>query len=309
MSKSQLKHSILLSVKYSSLFSYPLSAKEIKYWLPVYSDKIPLTTKTIAAYLSDLVKKKQLIKKGTLYCLPNQTHVFALRQKRQVISQTKWQIAKAVSKRLGILPWIKTIAVTGSLAMNNCEETADIDLMTICLPNTLWLTRLLIWLLLFPQRRSPNATTPANIKDKICDNVYLESNYLNLSPASTDANRGEPASLLDPKSFYLAHEILQAKPVFDSGGTYAVFLDQNRWTNKLFPFAKPYNLIYTTYDSIGDKAISFVIYLPNLLAFIFQYLFMSRKITGESISFHRALFHPKQHSFISPLSSLLKSKQ
>lgn len=274
----QLQPAILDTVRYSSLFSYPLTAKEIKHWLPTLT-----TNENLHSQLTLLVKRKKLLKKGVFYFLAPGKNLSAIRQKRKAISIDKFKLASIAASKLSVIPWIETIAVTGSLAMNNCDKDADIDLMIICAANTLWLTRLFVWLLLFPNRRSPTAVAPDQIKDKICDNVYLESGHLDLKSVLQTANR----------SFYLAHEILQAKPILNRHQTFLLFLYQNQWLGDILPYAwrsyRPSSIVLHSETDI----LSLVLFIPDFLAFLAQYFFMKGKITGESISLHRALFHPQ----------------
>lgn len=281
----ELTRSILAAFNYSLLFDYPLTAEELRHWLPCSASR-----KQVDRRLSLLIKQKKLTKKGNLYCLAGVDRDFLHQRRlcRQSISRRKWQIAFAAGRKLSRLQTIEAIAVTGSLAMSNCDEDADIDLMFICLPNTLWLTRLAVWLLLFPNRRSPLATNTRQIRDKVCDNVYLESNRLQFDSGSLSTTR----------SFYLAHEILQAKPIYERRKACLHFLRQNQWVGEIFPNIRRPRRSLSPISTLPVGKLSRLLALPNFFAFILQYLFMRPKITGETITLHRALFHPRLPSAI-----------
>lgn len=275
---SRLQSAILTTIRYSSLFSHPLTTREVFHWLPIVASQ-----KDVNLQLNRLLGEKRIKRENLFYFTPEKIGLATLRRQREGISHKKRSIAIATSKRLSFIPWVQTVAITGSLAMNNCTNNADVDLMIICLPNTLWLTRLFVWLLLFPNRRSPKARTISQIKDKICDNVYLESNNLGFAPSLTDTKR----------SFYLAHEILQAKPVIDRNQTFKRLLSQNQWLKAVLPHAYHSYRPASTIFKEKIRPLSYLLLIPNLLSFLGQYLFMKRRITSESISLHRALFHPR----------------
>lgn len=277
---------ILRAIRYSNFFDYPLTAREVWYWLPNISRIVSRerTEKT----LDGLVGTGALEKSGRFYFLPRRQGLVARRKKRERLSQRKWQIAHRATKILARIPTIRTIAVTGSLAMDNCDENADIDLMIIVSPQTLWLTRFLVWLLLNKThlRRAPLTTDSRRIRDKICDNVYLDSSFPDL--------RSLPG--FPTKSFYLAHEILQARPIFDRDSSYHHFLLSNTWVGDLLPNAFKERLREAKKNSqpedFGIRHFSFLLFPLNFLLFVLQYLFMKSKMTNETVSLRRAFFHP-----------------
>lgn len=275
---SRLQSAILTTLSYSALFSHPLTAREVFHWLPILASQ-----RDVDLQLSRLLGEKKIKRESLFYFTPEKIGFATIRRQREKISQKKQPIALATAKKLSFIPWIQTVAVTGSLAMNNCIDNADVDLMIICLPNTLWFTRFFVWFLLFPNRRSPRTRVISQVKNKICDNVYLESNNLGFDPPLADIKH----------SFYLAHEILQAKPIVDRHQTFKRLISQNQWLENVLPHA------YHSYHPASippkekNQPLSYLLLIPNLLSFLCQYLFMKRRLTNESISLHRALFHPK----------------
>ena len=129
-------------------------------------------------------------------------------------NQLKWSLARKAAKILSFIPSVKMIAVTGALAMNNAVENDDIDLMIITAANRLWLTRLLASLLLFPWLRRGR-----KIHNRVCLNLWLDENALALTQCD----------------LYIAHEICQAKPVFERDNTYQKFIAANLWYKKFLP--------------------------------------------------------------------------
>jgi hypothetical protein len=137
-----------------------------------------------------------------------------LRRRRLEISRQKWLKAKKFVRILSLIPWIKLVCVTGALAMNNAEPADDIDLMIVTSANRLWLTRLLVLIFGFPWLRRGR-----KINDRLCFNLWLD----------------ETALPLKERNLYTAHELCQAKPIFDRDNTYQKFIQANLWYKRFLP--------------------------------------------------------------------------
>ncbi len=205
------------------------------------------------------------------------------RSRRDQISQQKLKYLQSVICHLESNPFILAIYITGSLAMCNCTPDDDIDLMFITKPNSLWLARL--WNIYFltknQLRRPPHLPehSSTRVNNKICDNLYLDD--LRISA----------------QNLYLAHEILQAKPVYDPFNTRRQFLLNNPWVGDFLPIAYRETLKKTPTSKLITKthwSLIFGLWSLNLIAFAIQYLYMQRKITHEKVSFRQAFFHPNQ---------------
>ncbi len=262
-------------LSYSDQFDYPLTLDEIWFWQTG-------TTFSKKRILS-LIKHSSLDTKHSFYYLPGRSRLAALRSSREQISQQKWAIATRVAKSFNHLPTIEAIFVTGALAMNNSPENDDIDLMVITRPHTLWLTRLLVYFFLGRRRRPsslPEHSSP-RVANTICDNLYLDSDHL----------------YIREHTLYIAHEILQTKPVFDRTGVTSKFILANPWVKDYLPIAYSESLKKLAPSEHSSRNLLGYFLAPlNAFAFASQYLFMKSKITSEKISLHTAFFHPRQHA-------------
>ena len=251
-----LKNSLRETLDYFARFDYPLTPDELWFWQ------------------HDTSFSKEKIEK-----LFNSLGQLEIRNSREKFSQPKWKIAYRVGERLSRIPIIEAIFVTGALAMNNCPEDDDIDIMIITTPHTLWLTRLIIYLNIRPFRRKPKTTHAPNL---VCDNLYLDTNNLTVHE----------------HSIYTAHEILQTKCIFDRGGIHRLFLESNSWAKSYLPIAyseslkKFENLKIKKLFGIWDLGFGYLFVPVNLIAFVLQYLYMRSKMTSERVSWGYAFFHP-----------------
>jgi hypothetical protein len=253
--------SVLLTLSYFDQFDYPLTLKEVWFWQPYTS--YPITS------LAPFYRSRH--------------QPFSLRKKRLIYSQKKWAIAKKAIDLLQKIPTIQTIFVTGALAMDNSPRLDDIDIMVVTKPSTLWLTRPLAIILLRHKnlRRPPHLSEHSSLRvnNRICDNLWLDQDHLTIS--THDLNT--------------AHEILQAKCLFDRGGVHRQFLLQNSWAKKYLPIAYRETLKQCDRKAVQSQRltiISIFLFTINYLLFTIQYLYMRSHLTHEKVGLGYAFFHP-----------------
>lgn len=255
---SPIKLAVLRTTTYASIFNYHLSFEELYRYL---INPEPVSKTKLKPYF---ITKPQPV-----------NH----------FSQLKWPIAQRVVKLLSFIPWIKMVAATGALAMNNCQKDDDIDLMIITAANRLWLTRLLSLLLLFPFLRRGS-----RINNRLCLNLFLD----------------ESALVLSQQNLYTAHELCQLKPLYNRDQTYQKFLAANLWYKQFLPNWTPAlqgpTLKARTYPNRNSRLPAekgppagggCVLNGINYLAFRLQYFYMKPKITYERVGPHFAFFHPR----------------
>lgn len=267
--KEETASAIIRTITYSDIFDYPLTFREVLKFL-ISDTKVAV--EVVRGNLEILADNGRIYTDGEFYFLKGRQNIVEIRKKRREWSKKKLMIARKAADKLQRLPWVKTITITGSLAMENCDNDDDIDLMVITAANRLWLTRLILYTMapiLRIKRRRPKEK---EIKDKICFNLFLEENSLQIQP----------------EILFFAHEICQAIPIFDRDNVYKRFLWENRWVTKFMPNAikttKPQSLITDHNKGLFSCLES--------LAFKLQYSYMKPKISIEKISFHQAFFHP-----------------
>ena len=209
----KLQKAILKTLSYTDIFDYPLTLPELHQFLIEQKASINDLEKA-------LTETKEVTQDGQFFFLKKRLKIVQIRQKRFEWSQNKLKIAQKVAKYLKLIPFIKMVAVTGNLAMNNAEQKDDIDLLIVTNQNRLWLTRLLTVFLveLVANRRRPK---DQEVEDKICLNMFLAENYLSLPKKEQD--------------LFSAHEVFQAKLLWEKERTYQKFLKANQWAQKYLP--------------------------------------------------------------------------
>ncbi len=141
-SRSLLKE-ILKPIAYADVFDYPLRFEEIYQFL-----EVKVESAQVQASLDQLVADKKLALVDVYYSLAHKPHLRELRQQRETEAQKLWLTAISYGFWIASLPFVRMVAVTGSLAVNNPQEIDDdIDYLVVTEPNRLWLCRALIILM------------------------------------------------------------------------------------------------------------------------------------------------------------------
>lgn len=177
VSSENLLHSVFQTLAYADVFDYPLTADEVYRYLPSASASF----KQVAQILSD---ETLFSKVEEYYTLRGREENVETRRRRAQVAMRLWRKAMRYGQIIASLPFVRMVAVTGSLAMNNADEGKDIDFMIVTEPGHLWTCRALTLLV----------TRFAKL-----EGVHLCPNYL----VTTNA------LALEERSLYVAHELGQ----------------------------------------------------------------------------------------------------
>lgn len=206
------------------------------------------------------------------------------------ISRFKLQKLSFFISVVGGLPTVCLVGLSGSVAMLNAKETDDVDLFIITRSKTMWITRFLILTVasLLKVRRKYGET---EAHDKACFNLIFDERDL----AMPNEKRTE----------YVAHEILQMKPLVSKAGTYLMFLDMNRWVFDIFPNAHILKLRHEEYERsqslqsqskwrmVAAGVICKACEMLNPLAKAVQMMSIQKRITKERVTETQLWFHPE----------------
>lgn len=159
----QIEQSIISTLIYYDLLDRPLTELEIYKYLFGLHQRVSFFVfqQTLKKLLAD-----KTIKQGTsLYFLPGRANLILIREKRLKLAQVKWRKLKKLSRWLAFIPFLRMVAVTGSLTSYNTRQESDLDLLIVTESKRLWLTRTFITALtaLLGVRRHGQKT-----QDRIC---------------------------------------------------------------------------------------------------------------------------------------------
>lgn len=205
---SELERAIVMTVAYADVFDYPLTGGEIHRYL---AGVAAAPAEVAAALRQGLLRAGTLAQVGPYVMLPGREAIVATRQRRAAVAERMWPAAVFYGRMIGRLPFVRMVAVTGALAVNNVERGADIDYLIITEPGRLWLCRaIIIGLVRLAARRG----------HILCPNYLLS----------------ERALALSQHSLYGAHELMQMVPI-TGVACYNRMRRANAWADELLPNA------------------------------------------------------------------------
>lgn len=199
---------IVRTVAYADIFDYPLSAPEIhRYLIGVAASREAVEA---ALHRGDLVPR-MLGARDDFFTLPGREAIVETRREREQLARAIWPRALRYGRAIASLPFVRMVAITGELAMDNLRPDSDIDLFIVTEHRRLWLCRALVLGVVH---------LAATRGDILCPNYLLS----------------ERALALPERDLYTAHEIAQMVPLagFD---TYVQFRRANGWVYDILPNA------------------------------------------------------------------------
>lgn len=199
---SALQRAILHTASYADIFDYPLTLPQIHRYLTGLSAPLEAVEQALPGLLQPC---------GAYYSLPGREALAATRQRREQTAAKLWPLAVRFGLWIACLPFVRMVAVTGSLAMDNVESDADLDYLIVAAPGRLWLCRAFTLLL---------GRLAALWGVRLCPNYLVSQRALEFTP----------------QNIYVAHELAQMVPLAGLD-VYWQIRECNRWVESFLPNA------------------------------------------------------------------------
>jgi hypothetical protein len=206
----KLPECVLKTLLYADVFHFPLTEIEITHFLIGGTATVSEVHHTLH-HSSQLAN--QITQQGDYYRLYQSDAPPTDRHKREINSRLLWRHAVRFGAILARIPFVRMVALTGSLAVHNAYHARDdIDYLIVTEPGRVWTVRAFAVLLV-------RAARIGGIK--LCPNYVLDTESL----------------VQDRRDLFIAHEIAQMIPLsgFD---VYRQMRDLNRWTDAYLPNAQ-----------------------------------------------------------------------
>jgi hypothetical protein len=196
---------VLRSVTYAAMFEYPLSLEQLHASLiGVRADAA-----TVAAWWrnSELLQATIDHQEG-LYFPAGRADLLHTRARREALSCDLLARDRRILSVVAAMPFVRMVALSGSLAHLNAERSADLDLFVITAPHRVWSVTLSLLVIarLFGWRR------------RMCLNYVI----------SEDALRVEPPDL------FSANQIIHLRPILGHD-VFARFVAANAFVREHYP--------------------------------------------------------------------------
>jgi predicted nucleotidyltransferase len=195
---SFLSKNIVATLCYYDVLDYPLTSFEIwknlinSHQLSVSSqqrleENDEITLLKVINELDGVDLKKYIKEYRGFYFLKGRKSLVGQRMKKNKISASKLKRLRRVVWLLRLVPYVRMIAATGTLAMKNAEKTSDWDLFVVLEKGKIWTGRTLltVFVHLIGKRRHRD-----KIKDRVCLNYFItnESLKINVSERPFEVN-------------------------------------------------------------------------------------------------------------------------
>lgn len=155
----------------------------------------------------DPVLSSAVVARDGLYSLADRPELIGERPRRMARARALQRRGRRVAWVLRHFPFVRALALTGSLAADDARDSADVDLLVILAPGRLATAFLLM---------GPPASV---LRQRLfCPNYYVTEGRLEMAP-------GDP---------YVARELVQARCL---AGTTAGLHESNPWLSETFPNA------------------------------------------------------------------------
>jgi len=218
---------------YFSYFSYSPTFDEIYIFFPK-----KIAKKALLSLLNQYIKQKRLFLvsknessashqsiggsdvrlKDPKDTLPQYSIRLEKNGQKENVKKINWLVT-TVKRYISILkrcPFVQFVGVTGSSAMIGIRQNKDIDLCIVSKSGTIWITRFIAIVLAKMLKIHSNTG--------VCLNLFFDETDLRIPD--------------NKHNTYIAHELLQMRPVCDKKHIYEKFLNKNNWIFHYFPNAE-----------------------------------------------------------------------
>lgn len=131
---------VLCTLAYADLFDYPLTAAEIHRYLV----GMKVDPSTVDGLLHNGRTPRCLTRTGAYFALSGREAIVEVRDERAQTAAELWPVAFRSGEAIARLPFVRMVAVTGALAVDNADPDDDIDYLVVTAPDRLWLCRAMI---------------------------------------------------------------------------------------------------------------------------------------------------------------------
>jgi hypothetical protein len=188
------------------MFDYPLKKNEIFLFLGHCNDY-----REFEQALTNLLKDSAVFKMAEFYSLQNdfKLAIRRFRGNEKAISMLK--NAERAANIISSFPFVRAVAVSGSLSKYFADEQSDIDFFIITRANRLWIARTLLHIF-------KKLTFIVHRQHHFCMNYFIDEE--------------EPGIM--EKNIYTAMEVATVLPLRDNG-IFDQFFKANNWASVFFP--------------------------------------------------------------------------
>lgn len=196
---------VLQSVVYASLFDYPLTLAQLRDSLV----EIVADEAAIASWWRNSALLQATVGHREGWYFPaGRADLVATRRRREELSRDLLQRDRRMLDLVARMPFVRMVALSGSLAHLNAERSADVDLFVITRANRVWLVTVAVLVV----------SKILGWRKRLCMNYVISERQLAITPAD----------------LFTANQIIHLQPIAGHG-VYRRFLEANPFVAKWYP--------------------------------------------------------------------------
>lgn len=197
---------ILATLAYFDIFDYPLNKEEICRFLPqAYSNKL------FEDGLNQLRKENWIFQFDELFALHSDYSLITRRRQGNAKAKKLLKTAEKIAAFLSHFPFVRGVAVSGSLSKHFADERSDIDFFIITEKNKLWIARTFMHFF-------KKLSFLINKQHWFCMNYYVDNEVMQIKE----------------KNRYTAIELVTIIP-YSGKSDFQEFYTQNMWSKQFLP--------------------------------------------------------------------------
>lgn len=207
---NKLKNEVVKTLLYFDIFSFPLKPEEIYRFCQCQTSLADINEALVV-----LLAEGQIHYQSPYYAVREGTKLALLRDKKFELSTEMMKRARRNAAFISQFPFVRGVAISGSLSKYSADESADIDFFIITASHRLWVCRSFLHFF-------KKLTFLVGRQHDFCMNYFLDREEL----------------MLKDKNLYTAFESISIIPVFGHT-THLAFYQQNDWAKHFFPNCNP----------------------------------------------------------------------
>lgn len=132
---------ILNTLAYFDIFHYPLNGEELRRFHGNTASQ-----EEIESAINSLAENNLIFRIDDFFSLHDDPSLAERRKEGNRLAREKMKTAKKAARILSYFPYVKALAISGSLSKNFADENTDVDFFIITSANRLWFARTLMHL-------------------------------------------------------------------------------------------------------------------------------------------------------------------
>lgn len=196
---------VLRSVVYASLFDYPLTLAQLEQSL-VGERADAATIETwwrVSAFLQSTIGRRD-----GLYFPAGRSDLVRTRSRREALSRELLDRDQRILSLIARMPFVRMVALSGSLAHLNAEGSADLDLFVITAPHRVWSVTVATLVL----------AKLLGCRKRVCMNYIIS----------------ERAMTIEPRDLFTANQIIHLRPLMGHK-VFNRFVKANGFVREFYP--------------------------------------------------------------------------